>query len=79
MDLKLELNSKLWSNVYYNIRDEFYRLYPEGPHCRDHIRKFVHEQGIKINIDPHCGIWENVEIDLDDEEVTLFLLRWECS
>ena len=74
--MKLALNSELWSRIYYNMRNEFYRLHPDGPNSRDHIRKFIYKQGIKINVNPQFGIWEEVEIVLDDEELTLFLLKW---
>jgi hypothetical protein len=74
--MKLALNSDAWRAIYPNLRDEFYKLNPNGPNGRTHIKEFLEEQGIKIKTDPNWGIWEEVEIVLDDEELTIFLLTW---
>ena len=74
--MKLEFNSDLWRAIYYNLRDEFYSLNRNGAASRDHIRLFLEDYGIKIKTDPNWGTWEDVEITLDNDELTLFMLRW---
>ena len=73
--MKLALNSELWRIIYYNLRDEFYRINDYGLDERNMLEIFLSEQGISIikDIDDR---WERVEIVLEDEELTLFLLRW---
>ena len=77
--MKLALNSELWGKIFYNLREEFYNLNPDeykNPgRSRDHLRNFLHEYNVHIETDTD-GRWEEVEIVLDDEELTLFLLRW---
>ena len=72
--MKLALNSELWATIYFNLREEFYMLYGHAQD-RNQIREFLEEHGIRIETDID-GRWESVEIVLDDEELTLFLLRW---
>jgi hypothetical protein len=74
--MRLALNSELWNRLYYNLREEFYRQNVGGDIGRDQIREFLAEYGVKIKADPNWGNWEEVEIVLSDEELTLFLLRW---
>ena len=74
--MKLDLDSDLWGRLYYNLREEFYRTNIGGDIGREQIREFLDEYGVKIKTDPDWGNWEEVEIVLSDEELTLFLLRW---
>jgi hypothetical protein len=74
--MKLALNSEAWARIYGNLREEFYRQNVGGDIGRDQILEFLAEYGVKIKADPNWGKWEEVEIVLDDEELTLFLLTW---
>ena len=77
--MKLALNSELWGRIFYNLREEFYNLNPDEYNNlgrpRDHLRMFLLEYSVHIESDSD-GRWEEVEIVLSDEELTLFLLRW---
>jgi hypothetical protein len=82
--MKLALNSDLWKNIYYNLRGEFYRINDYGlderkkyltNHTIPMLEIFLSEQGVKI-IKDIDGRWESVEIVLDEEELTVFLLTW---
>jgi hypothetical protein len=72
--MKLALNSELWGTIYFNLREEFYRLHGHAQN-RNEIREFLEEYGIQITTDIDER-WESVEIVLDEEELTLFLLTW---
>jgi hypothetical protein len=82
--MKLALNSEAWRIIYYNLRGEFYRINDYGLDERKKyltnqtihmLEIFLSEQGIRI-IKDIDGRWESVEIVLDEEDLTLFLLRW---
>jgi hypothetical protein len=73
--MKLALNSELWKQIYYNLREEFYKRHHVSAN-REEIREFLEEYGVMIQTEPFSKRWESVEIVLDEEELTLFLLRW---
>ena len=73
--MKLALNSDAWKMIYRNLREELYRIKVEGPDTRKEIQEFFKGYGVIIKTDTD-GRWEDVEIVLDEEELTLFLLRW---
>ena len=73
--MKLALNSELWGYLYYNLREEYYRLKGDMPESRIDIQNFLKYYSIEIKTDID-GRWEEVEIVLSDEELTLFLLKW---
>ena len=73
--MKLALNSDAWKMIYRNLREELYRIKVEGPVTRKEIQEFFKGYGVIIKTDTD-GRWEDVEIVLDEEELTLFLLRW---
>ena len=73
--MKLALNSDAWKMISRNLREELYRIKVEGPDTRKELQEFFKGYGVIIKTDTD-GRWEEVEIVLDDEELTLFLLRW---
>ena len=73
--MTLTLNSKAWSTIYSNLREELYRLHGNAQ-SRNEIREFLKEYGVWIKTEPYSERWESVEIVLDEEELTVFLLRW---
>ena len=73
--MKLALNSDAWKMIYRNLREELYRIRPEGPDTRRDLQEFFKGYGVMIKTDVD-GRWEEVDIELDDEELTIFLLRW---
>jgi hypothetical protein len=73
--MKLALNSDAWKMIYRNLREELYRIKVEGPDSRQELQEFFKDYGVIIKTDTD-GRWEDVEIVLDEEELTLFLLRW---
>lgn len=73
--MKLALNSDAWKMIYRNLREELYNLKSDGPDSRKDLENFFKGYGVIIKTDTD-GRWESVEIVLDDEELTLFLLRW---
>ena len=74
--MRLDINGELWGKVYCNLRNEFYAIYDDSPQDRDQIREFLAGYGVNINVDQYDRRWKSVEIDLDDEELVMFLLRW---
>ena len=73
--MKLALNSDAWKMISRNLREELYRIKVEGPDSRQELQEFFKDYGVIIKTDTD-GRWEDVEIVLDEEELTLFLLRW---
>ena len=73
--MKLTLMSDAWKMIYRNLREELYRVRKGGPDNREEIVEFFKDYGVIIKTDTD-GRWEEVEIVLDDEELTVFLLRW---
>ena len=73
--MKLALNSDAWRMIYRNLREELYWIKVEGPDSRQELQEFFKDYGVIIKTDTD-GRWEEVEIVLDEEELTLFLLRW---
>jgi hypothetical protein len=73
--MKLALNSDAWKMIYPNLREELYRVKLGGPDSRQELVEFFKDYGVIIKTDTD-GRWEEVEIVLDDEELTLFLLTW---
>ena len=73
--MKLALNSDAWKMISRNLREELYRIKVEGPDSRQELQEFFKDYGVIIKTDTD-GRWEEVEIVLDEEELTLFLLRW---
>jgi hypothetical protein len=73
--MKLALMSDAWRAIYPNLREELYRLKSDGPDSRQELQEFFKGYGVIIKTDTD-GRWEEVEIVLDDEELTLFLLKW---
>ena len=73
--MKLALNSDAWKMIYRNLREELYNLKSDGPDSRQELQEFFKGYGVIIKTDTD-GRWEDVEIVLDDEELTIFLLRW---
>ena len=73
--MKLALNSDAWKMISRNLREELYRIKVEGPDTRKELQEFFKGYGVIIKTDTDDR-WESVEIVLDDEELTLFLLRW---
>ena len=72
--MKLALNSEAWARIYSNLREEFYKRHRRA--SREEIRQFLKQYGVIIKREPFSQRWESVEIVLDEEELTLFLLRW---
>lgn len=75
MSMRLDLRSDAWRMIYRNLREELYSIKVEGPDTRRELQAFFKGYGVIIKTDDD-GRWEEVEIELDDEELTLFLLRW---
>ena len=73
--MKLALNSNAWRMIYHHLRQEHYDINDDGPASRKDIEKFFKGYGVIIKTDTD-GRWEEVEIVLDEEELTVFLLRW---
>ena len=73
--MKLALNSDAWKMISRNLREELYRIKVEGPDSRQELQEFFKDYGVIIKTDTD-GRWEEVEIVLDEEELTVFLLRW---
>jgi len=73
--MKLALMSDAWKMIYRNLRDELYRVRLGGPDSREELVEFFKDYGVIIKTDTD-GRWEEVEIVLDEEELTLFLLTW---
>jgi len=73
--MKLALNSDAWKMIYPNLREELYRVKLGGPDSRQELVEFFKDYGVIIKTDTD-GRWEEVEIVLDEEELTLFLLTW---
>jgi hypothetical protein len=73
--MKLALMSDAWKIIYRNLREELYRVRLGGPDNREEIVEFFKGYGVIIKTDID-GRWEEVEIILSDEELTLFLLKW---
>ena len=73
--MKLALNSDAWRMIYPNLREELYRVKPSGLDSRQELVEFFKSHGVIIKTDTD-GRWEEVEIVLDEEELTVFLLRW---
>ena len=73
--MKLALMSDAWKMIYRNLRDELYRVRLGGPDSREELQEFFKGYGVIIKTDTD-GRWEEVEIVLDDEELTIFLLTW---
>jgi len=73
--MKLALNSDAWKMIYRNLREELYRVRVGGPDSREELVEFFKGYGVIIKTDID-GRWEEVEIVLDDEELTMFLLTW---
>jgi hypothetical protein len=73
--MKLALMSDTWKMIYQNLREELYRVKIGGPDSREELVEFFKSYGVIIKTDID-GRWEEVEIGLDEEELTLFLLRW---
>ena len=67
--------SDAWKMIYRNLRDELYRVRLGGPDSREELVEFFKDYGVIIKTDTD-GRWEEVEIVLDEEELTLFLLTW---
>ena len=73
--MKLALNSDAWKMISRNLREELYRIKVEGPDSRQELQEFFKDYGVIIKTDTD-GRWEEVEIVLDEEELTVFLLTW---
>jgi len=73
--MKLALNSEAWRMIYHHLREEIYRLHGNAQ-SRNEIREFLKEYGVWIKTEPFSQRWESVEIVLDEEELTVFLLTW---
>jgi hypothetical protein len=75
--MKLALDSDAWRMIYYHMRDEFYSHLESDAVAatRQQLQEFFKGHGVMIKTDTD-GRWEEVEIVLDDEELTLFLLTW---
>jgi len=73
--MKLALMSDAWKMIYRNLREELYRVKHDGPDSRQELQEFFKGYGVIIKTDTD-GRWEEVEIVLDDEELTMFLLTW---
>jgi hypothetical protein len=73
--MKLALNSEAWARIYSNLREEFYKRHHVSAN-REEIREFLEEYGVMIKTEPFSQRWESVEIVLEDEELTVFLLTW---
>ena len=73
--MKLALNSDAWKMIYRNLREELYNLKSDGPDSRQELQEFFKDYGVIIKTDTD-GRWEEVEIVLNEEELTVFLLRW---
>jgi hypothetical protein len=73
--MKLGLNSDAWKMIYPNLREELYRVRLGGPDNREEIVEFFKSYGVIIKTDTD-GRWEEVEIILNEEELTLFLMKW---
>ena len=73
--MKLALNSDAWKIIYRNLREELYNIKSDGPDSRQELQEFFKDYGVIIKTDTD-GRWEEVEIVLDEEELTLFLLKW---
>jgi len=73
--MKLALMSDAWQMIYRNLRAELYRVRLGGPDSRQELQEFFKGYGVIIKTDTD-GRWEEVEIVLDDEELTIFLLTW---
>ena len=72
--MKLALNSEVWARIYSNLREEFYKRHRQA--SREEIRWFLKQYGVIIKREPFSQRWESVEIVLDEEELTIFLLTW---
>jgi hypothetical protein len=73
--MKLALNSDAWKMIYRNLREELYNIKSDGPDSRQELQEFFKDYGVIIKTDTD-GRWEDVKIVLDEEELTVFLLRW---
>jgi hypothetical protein len=73
--MKLTLKSNLWSKIYYKMRDEFYLVYLDGPSTVSDMENFMKTHGVNI-IKDIDGRWDCIEINLNNEELTVFLLKW---
>jgi hypothetical protein len=72
--MKLDINSEAWKHIYSGFRKHFYQ--DQSGHTRSDMERFLLSQGVKIDKDPGDGRWQGVEINLPEDELTLFLLRW---
>ena len=74
--MKLALNSEAWARIYSNLREEFCKRHRRASRDREEIRQFLKQYGVIIKREPFSQRWESVEIVLEDEELTVFLLTW---
>lgn len=72
--MKLDVNSDAWRHIYAGFRKHFYEN--QYGNTRADMERFLITQGVKIDKDPADGRWQGVEIDLPDDELTLFLIKW---
>ncbi len=67
--MKLHIHSDIWRRIYFNIIDTC----PNMP--KNEIERVLANHCIRIH-KTFEGRWEEVEINLNDEELTLFLLKY---
>ena len=67
----LDVNSQLWQQIHYNI----FKNCNDIPTTREHMENVLYTYNVKVH-KSFEGRWEEIEITLDDEELTLFLLKY---
>jgi hypothetical protein len=80
MGMKIDIKSQLWYDIYHNIK-RYYDPVDYVFRSRQEMEELLESLHIKIekDIDPIYltgGRWVGIEIDLEDEELMLFLLKW---
>jgi hypothetical protein len=73
--MRLEISSELWSNIYFKVRNAYYAIHPAESTSRYVLMDYFASMGVIIKEDLQ-GSWESVYIVLDEEELTVFLLKW---
>ena len=69
--MKLHVHSDLWRQIFYSIC----KSYGNRPSSKEDLENVLYTYNVKVH-KSFEGRWQEIEIDLNDEELTLFLLKY---
>lgn len=73
--MKLHVHSNLWRQIHFNILTYHVEFHGDLPTRKEDIENLLYTYNVKVH-KSFEGRWEEIEILLDEEEITLFLLRF---